>query len=327
MRTGRYTRSNHNNKTLPMLVIITVCVLIISGYFISKDLLDTTLAGNNNSSTIAQTSRIDEKKLYSESAVLMDVSSGKVIYTKNENEKLYPASLTKIMTTIVSITERESLDTVTTISEATLQQLRNENASMAGYDQGEETTVEDLTYACMLPSGADAACGLAQVTAGGEDSMAEMMNDKADEIGMTKTNFTNVTGLHNDNQYTTTKDMAKLLKYALSNPVFKEVFTSDSHSIKTDVREFTVHSTFFTEYMGAGSQSFAPNNNSSDSDDSSAYSVKGAKTGTTSDAGQCLASLVEKDGTEYILVTLKAPLGGGAQPYSFEDLDYVFSTI
>ncbi len=310
MRTTRSIRNKRRNK-FPIITILLVFAVIAAGILISMNILNSTLAQNKNGISDLSTDKIDTGKLYSKNVALVDVESGKVLYGKNEGETCYPASLTKIMTGITAITERESLDKSVTLNNDLFYTLRNENASMAGYQEGDRTTVKDLLYGSLLASGAEASVGLSQATSGSESNFADLMNDKANELNMTGTHFTNSTGLQDEDNYSTPKDMGKLLRYALTNSTFKDVFTTKSYNIRTDSNEFTVRSTFFSEYMGENSK----------------YTVEGAKTGTTSDAGQCLASLVTKYDREFILITMGAPIGGGIQPFSFDDLDYIFKTI
>src|SRR5699024_6501471 len=130
----------------------------------------------------------------------------------SSDEKIYPASLTKIMTAIVAIENLPDLDEQIYLSEDMFEKLYSENASMAGFLPNEKVAAIDLIYGALLPSGAESCIGLADAIAGSEKSFVKLMNEKAEELGMNDTHFTNSTGLHDRNHYTTVNDIAKLLK-------------------------------------------------------------------------------------------------------------------
>lgn len=311
MRTRTHKRKKSSFLILP--IIILAIALSFGAVYLGLDTVSSNVTGSSTTEDAGEklsVRKIKENDIYSRYTSLIDVSTGKVLFEKNGDEKCYPASLTKIMTAIIAIENNDNINSRTSIDSKTLSALIAENASMAGYNSGENTTVEDLLYGCILASGADACSGLAKVTSGSETGFVEKMNQKAAELGMDDTHFTNTTGLHDDDHYTTANDLGKLLNYALKNKTFREVFTSQSRNIKTDKREFTVRSTFFSEYNGGVK----------------GVEIKGAKTGTTYAAGNCLASYVKANGKKYILITANAPIGGSRQPFSFDDLDYVFAS-
>lgn len=312
-RMARKARKYQKTKSRVKFFLVLVMAVFVSfvAVYYGLDMAISTVNGTGSTSSSSgsyiNTSKIKNKNLYSENVVLIDAESGQQLFEKNGDSQTYPASLVKIMTVLIAIEENKNLDKTTSLSHETLAKLTSANASVAGYYANENTTIKDLLYGSMLASGADASVGLAQATTGSMDDFVKLMNKKAKKLGMDDTNYTNVTGLHNDSQYTTAEDVSKLLQYALENPTFREVFTSESRNIKTNTREFTVRSTFFSEYKGGLKDA-----------------VLGAKTGTTYAAGSCLASYVSLSGKKYILVTTKAPIGGSTQPFSFDDLDYVF---
>lgn len=322
MRSKRSTRTKTSGKSrVPIAIISIVVVLAVTFLIIYKSveaMSVTALGGQSNSTEVLKlsTDQIKSSKLYSQHVTLTDLKAGDELFSKEANVRCYPASLTKIMTALIAIENIKDLDKKVTISKESIISYQNENASMAGYYGGEKTTVYDLLYGCMLASGADASVNLALATCGNERDFVDLMNEKATELKMDSTHFTNMTGLQDEEHYTTANDMSKLLRYALKNHKFKDVFCSQSKNIKTDSREFTVHSSFFDEY-----------NNELNVEESDSFNVLGAKTGTTSDAGQCLASYVNKDGREYILITLNAPIGESASTFRIEDLIYIFKTI
>lgn len=311
MRTNRYRRKKSFFPVIPVAIILIASFIAV---YAGMNMITATVngaEGSGDSIPKFSSSKIKKNNIYSKNVVLRNTQAKEDIYKKNGDEKCYPASLTKIMTALVAIEKNKNLKKEVVIDSAVINRLIVENASMAGYNPGELTSVEDLLYGCLLASGGDASVTLAQLTSGSENKFVELMNDKADELNLNNTHFTNTTGLHNDNHYTTAEDISRLLEYALKNKEFKKIFTAKSHNIKTGNREFTVNSTFFSEYK--------PNNKG--------YDVLGAKTGKTSAAGLCLATYINKNGADLVLVTINAPIGGGAQPFTFDDLDYMLKAI
>ncbi|WP_270505244.1 D-alanyl-D-alanine carboxypeptidase family protein [Eubacterium limosum] len=253
--------------------------------------------------------------LYSESAVLMGLDSGEVLFQKNSGEKIYPASLTKLMTALVILDQFEDLDHTVTLPGEVFDCLSGSEASMAGFLPGEQLTLRDLLYGCMLPSGADAAMGLACVTAGSEENFAELMNGKAAELGMAHTHFKNATGLHDPGHYTTVMDMAVLLRAGLKNPDFRELLTTFDYQTEPTNRH----------PGGVGLRSTLSSLMDTPSPDG--VTLLGGKTGYTEEAGLCLASLAEKGGKEYIAVTAGAPGSHETSPRHLEDAFRLFGLV
>lgn len=253
--------------------------------------------------------------LYSESAVLMRLDSGEVLFQKNSGEKIYPASLTKLMTALVILDQFEDLDHTVTLPGEVFDCLSGSGASMAGFLPGEQLTLRDLLYGCMLPSGADAAMGLACVTAGSEENFAELMNGKAAELGMAHTHFKNATGLHDPGHYTTVMDMAVLLRAGLKNPDFRELLTTFDYQTEPTNRH----------PGGVGLRSTL--NSLMDTPSPDGVTLLGGKTGYTEEAGLCLASLAEKGGKEYIAVTAGAPGSHETSPRHLEDAFRLFGLV
>lgn len=253
--------------------------------------------------------------LYSESAVLMGLDSGEVLFQKNSGEKIYPASLTKLMTALVILDQFEDLDHTVTLPGEVFDCLSGSGASMAGFLPGEQLTLRDLLYGCMLPSGADAAMGLACVTAGSEENFAELMNGKAAELGMAHTHFKNATGLHDPGHYTTVMDMVVLLRAGLKNPDFRELLTTFDYQTEPTNRH----------PGGVGLRSTLSSLMDTPSPDG--VTLLGGKTGYTEEAGLCLASLAEKGGKEYIAVTAGAPGSHETSPRHLEDAFRLFGLV
>ncbi|MBQ6221005.1 MAG: D-alanyl-D-alanine carboxypeptidase [Solobacterium sp.] len=173
--------------------------------------------------------KADIPDVYSEYIYIYDYVNDQVLYQRKGYEKMYPASLTKMMTAIVAIEECEDLDDTFLFTEEVLEGLVEANANRAGFDVGDEPAIIDLIYGDLLSSGADCSRGLAYYLAGSEAAYVEMMNAKAAELGMIGTHFVNTSGLFDPDHYTTCEDMGKLLKYCLQNETFREVITAQDH--------------------------------------------------------------------------------------------------
>lgn len=237
---------------------------------------------------------VDLDRLNSPNAILVDLNSEKVLVEHNSSERIYPASLTKIMTAILAIENTPDLDQTLIFLPELFQDLYSQNASMAGFQPGEEVKYKDALYGILLPSGAECCLAFADAIAGSESEFVEMMNRKAEELGMKNTHFRNTTGLHDDDHYSTVKDISILLQYALKNDVFRTVFTSSRYSTTPSNSHpdgFTFRSTMFKNM---------------DSSEVPGGEILGGKTGYTGEAGLCLASLASINGNEYILVTAHA---------------------
>ena len=252
---------------------------------------------------------VDLEHLYSPYAILVELDSGKVLAEHNDEDKIYPASLTKIMTTLLAIENTDDMNQTVTLPYEIFEPLYAENASMAGFQPGEEVTLKDLLYGILLPSGAECCVTFADRIAGSEEAFVDMMNEKATEMGMSGTHFCNVTGLHDPDHYSTVKDISVLLRYALQYEVFRQAFSSSCYTTQpTNLHPdgITFHSTMF-KYM--------------DNAEVIGGKIIGGKTGYTEEAGLCLASLAEVGGREYILVTAKAK--GTHQTEQFHILDAI----
>ena len=169
-------------------------------------------------------------ELYSENALLIDLESNTVLVQKNADARIYPASMTKVMTVLVAAEHIENWDETFTMTQSIIDPLFLADASMAGFVHGEEVSMTELLYGAVLPSGAEATEALAIVTAGSEEAFAALMNEKAQELGLKDTHFVDASGLHDENHYTTLSDMAIIMQAALDNPHCREVLTSVNHT-------------------------------------------------------------------------------------------------
>ena len=167
---------------------------------------------------------VDMSGINSTSGILVRLSDGQTVAEKDADVQIYPASMTKMMTAIVAIENLSDLNQTITLSQELFAPLYEEGASMAGFAPGDQVTAMDLLYGVILPSGAECCLGLAEQIAGSESAFADMMNAKAQELGMTATHFVTSTGLHDPEHYTTVRDLTKLMTYALQNYEYRDVF-------------------------------------------------------------------------------------------------------
>ena len=169
-------------------------------------------------------------ELYSENALLIDLESNTILAQKNADARIYPASMTKVMTVLVAAEQITDWDATFTMTQSIIDPLFLADASMAGFVHGEEVSMMDLLYGAVLPSGAEATEALAIVCAGSEEAFAELMNEKTQALGLQDTHFVDASGLHDENHYTTLSDMAIIMQAALDNPRCREVLTSVHHT-------------------------------------------------------------------------------------------------
>ncbi|MBU5426867.1 D-alanyl-D-alanine carboxypeptidase [Tissierella pigra] len=301
-------------------------MLCVGAVFVIALFLQDHIIGKNNQQIESpiknQETRIYEESnqiivddLYSSNAILISLDDNEILLDKSSDERIYPASLTKIMTAIVAIENLPDLDEEIYLSEDMFEKLYSENASMAGFLPNEKVPAIDLIYGVLLPSGAESCIGLADAIAGSEKSYVKLMNEKAEELEMNDTHFINSTGLHHRNHYTTVNDIAKLLKYALQNNIFREVYTSKRYTTKaTNLHSdgITFQSTMFKKM---------------DTEDINNGTIKGGKTGYTGEAKLCLASLAKIDGKEYILVTANADGSPYTEQFNILDAFTVYNQV
>lgn len=235
------------------------------------------------------TKALEIEDLNSKYIIVYNKDENKIIYEKNSDKKTAIASLTKIMTTIVAIENITDLNEEVTITSKMLNGIPYD-ASIAGLEVGEKYTYDELLYASMIPSGADATQALAVSLTGSVNNFVNLMNEKAQELKLENTNFINTTGLDIEGHYSTAKDVLTLLNYALENGTFKKYF-------EATIKDYTLSN-------GNVLKSTLKYYNNLGYDLS--Y-VKGSKTGYTDEAGLCLGTLINIDDTNIITITINAP--------------------
>ena len=247
-----------------------------------------------------------ELGISSKNAILYNMDSGEVLYEKDADEKVSIASLTKIMTALVSIENIKDLDSQVVLTADDFEGLVEANAVTAGFTKGEVVTYRDLLYGLLLPSGADAAKALARNIAGSEENFIKMMNEKVGEMNLKNTRFSTVIGLDDDNNYSTAREVALIFKEALKNEDFKTIITTKEYTSSDGKVKF--HST-----IQSNAKKF----------EIDVPYILGGKTGTTTDAGLCLATIAKENDVNYMLVTLGA-LYDKKAPHNIEDAQTIY---
>jgi len=221
--------------------------------------------------------------IQSRSAVVMDAATGRVLYAKNPELRLMPASTTKLMTALVVI-EKVKLTDVVTVSH----RAANAAPTRAGLRAGDKVTIETLLYAALMKSANDAAVALAEGVAGSEEEFVQLMNRKALAIGANDTHFINANGLPGKGQYITAYDLSKIMRHAIKYPVLKEILGTRITEISTET----------------GKTMYIKNTNKllwSDED------LLGGKTGYTNQARHCFVCAGERGSETFIVALLGSP--------------------
>ena len=266
------------NKFLSMLLFFVFCIFTFQSNFV--------YCANDNS-----VSSNDNINIYSDAGILIDFKTGNVLYSKNGNERRYPASTTKILTAILAI-EKCNLDDIVTVSKSAVSSIPS-GYSTAYLSADEEISVRDLITVFLVHSANDAGYVLAEHISGSIDAFADLMNSKAKEIGCIDTHFTNPSGIHDENHYTTASDLALIARYCMQNATFRSIVSKKTCTISS-TNKF-------------GERSYINTNDLLNP--SSKYYLEecvGIKTGYTSQAKNCLISACSKNGLGLICVILGA---------------------
>ena len=234
--------------------------------------------------------RAEELSLDAESVVLMDAESGAVLYQKNMNDQHYPASITKIMTVYLAVSQGQK-EQVLTASDTAIDQI-DRQSSHIWLDYGEEIRLIDACYATMMASANDTSNVLAEAISGSQQEFAELMNQTAQQAGALNTHFTNAHGLPDENHYTTAYDMAMITRMAMKNEDFRDIFGAVKYSMEpTNKQEEVRYFASGNEMLKKG-EFFYPQAN-------------GGKIGWTQDAGYTMVTTAVQDDVELIAVVMK----------------------
>lgn len=245
-----------------------------------------------------------------QSAVVMDASTGQVIYEKDAYSKQYPASTTKIMTALIAIEQGNMSDTLV-MSENAIWGIDRDSSNI-GLDVGEKISMKDGLYAILMSSANEVCVGTAEHISGSTDAYVALMNQKAKDIGCTGTNFVNVNGLHDDNHYTCAYDLALITKEALSNQTFREISACTYYEIPpTNIISDTRYLWQNNELIVGNSEFY--------------YSYcTGGKTGYTDQAGGTLVSWASYNDMELICVVMNTQPKNNIFQDSIKLYNYMF---
>jgi serine-type D-Ala-D-Ala carboxypeptidase (penicillin-binding protein 5/6) len=287
------------------LLCLVSSLLAITGRSGSSNYLSATLPPSNGAEleTVAKNAgTISKPSIPALAAYLMDPETGDVLYSKNADHEYAMASTTKIMTAILTI-ENAALQDPVVISE----HASTVGESSAWLSKGETLTTEQLLYALLLQSANDAAVALAESAGGSEEQFVTMMNEKAAELGLDHTHFSNPHGLDQQGHYTSAHDLAQIAAYAMKNPLFRQIVSTKTYEIPWPghpyPRVLENHNKLLKTYP---------------------YAI-GIKTGYTVDAGKCLVAAAEQNGRQLISVVLNG--GDSYWDQSVQLMEYGFNAF
>ena len=270
---------NYKISICKVLIVLTLTIFVLIGNIGTFGTY--VLANNTNSGP----------DINAESALLIDNKTNKVLYSKDMNRKMFPASTTKILTAIL-VLENHSLDEKVTASYNAVMTIPS-GYSTASIQIDEVLTVEQLLELLLVHSANDAANVLAEYTGGSIDSFVAMMNTKINELGLSDTHFTNPYGLQDNNHYTTAHDLAIIMQYCLKNDDFRKIAGQASCAIPSTNKSEPRKYSSTNELLIAGNSNYYPN-------------LIAGKTGYTSEAGECLVSAAYNDNLELVGVILNS---------------------
>lgn len=226
--------------------------------------------------------------------IVVNCDTNTVVAERNATARCYPASTTKIMTILTAADYITDYNDTFTFSYEITDPFHKQGATMAGFLDGEAVNMTDLFYGAILPSGADATAGIAIKVAGSEEEFVKLMNKKAKELGLKNTNFTNASGLFDENHYTTPEDMAIIVREAMKHNLCREVLSTYQYTTAATAQHpegILLTSTLFSYMYGTEPEG---------------SDILGGKTGFVNESGYCIASFGKSDGgTEYVCVTFK----------------------
>lgn len=252
------------------------------------------------------------EQIRSDNVILIDLDTYESIAEKSADTQIYPASMTKVMSLLVACENLKSLKTKLTVTKEITDYAQEMGGSGIGLKVGDELTTQDLLYLTAYSSDTVAVIMLAKHVAGSEESFVAKMNEKARAMKLSNTHFDNCTGLFSENNYTTCREMAAIMAYALDHPLCKELLTSyNAYSV---AGKYTIYSSWYSGRF---------NNNPR----LSTVTVKGGKTGYIDESGFCLVSYAEgkSSGKKYIQVIVGEPKGSGlTEALSVKDIKYVY---
>lgn len=288
-------------KIKRIFLIFTILIIILSNSLVFADLEDTEEINVNE---VIETSKNVENtpNINSQVALIYDRTGKRILFEKNGKKQFKMASTTKIMTATVVLENAKPDDVVTIENKAAWT-----GGSRLGLKKDDKITVHDLLYGLLLVSGNDAAVALAIHVGGSVEGFAEMMNNKAKELGLTNTHFVTPHGLDEDEHYTTAEELAKMADYAMGIPKFKEIVNTKTYTVRINNNPKTLTNT--NELLGSLS------------------GVYGIKTGFTNGAGRCLVTGCKRGNLDIITVVLGADTKKIRTSDSIKLIEYAFKNF
>ena len=284
-----------------LLVILTLSTIFNTSYATNVTV------NNTNQETTENAENTEELNLYAQSCLLVERKSHKIIYAKNADTKIYPASTTKILTALIALEKCNLTDTVTITSDMVYS--IPSGYKLAYLPIGKTVTVEQLLNLLLIPSTNDPGYALAIHISGSIDNFAVLMNEKAAQLGCVNSHFTNPCGVHSENHYTTATDMGIIALKAMENETLTTICSTPSYEFNGKVFDTT------NTLMKADSNSFYE------------Y-VNGLKTGYTGPAGSCIIATASKEDMNYMALVFNAPEPTSSFNYRDADcktlFDYAF---
>ena len=248
-------------------------------------------SGCNSINAVTTMMNGNELEVEAGAALMYEMNTGTLLYAYNADTKMYPASVTKVMTCLIAL-EHGNMDDIVTVSESVVAN-RDPSGSNCALVAGEQISLRELIYCLMVASANDAGSAISEYIAGSEEAFVELMNQKAAELGCSNTHFVNPHGLHDEQHYTTARDLAKIMLAALEHELFREVYSTKLHEVPaTNMSE--ARSLISTNYMIEKSVV----------DYYYDQRVVGGKTGFTTPAGRCLAAVSESGGMKLLTVVM-----------------------
>ena len=287
---------------LTLLTVLSSTIVIFVSEKQNYVILQTSKQNVANSEGNENSNKIDNPELNARIALIYDRASGRIIYEKNGNKQTPMASTTKILTSIVILENADLKETVTIGSKAA-----GTGGSRLGLKKNDKITVNDLLYGLMLRSGNDAAVALALHVGGSIEGFADMMNKKAEELGLTNSHFVVPHGLDNEGHYTTAYELAKMADYALNIPKFKEIVSNKSATIYINGYPKAINNT--NKLLGSVSGVYV------------------VKTGFTNGAGRCLVSSCKRGELDIITVIIGADTNNQRTADTKELIEYAFNNF
>ena len=284
------------------ILIYSIIILFLLTSVVLADDIDAEIFNDISSSIPTSSISNSEPTINSRSAIVLDRSSGSILYGKAENEKRKMASTTKIMTAIIVI-ENSNLDNIVTVSS----KAAGTGGSRLGLHTDDRISIKDLLYGLLLCSGNDAAVTLAETVGGSIEGFADLMNKKAIDLGLVSTHFVTPHGLDNDNHYTTAYELALITNYALKNPTFCNFVRTKNYTVLINNSPKSLSNT--NELLG------------------NSDGVYGVKTGFTNGANRCLVTSIKRGNLDIICIVLGADTKKDRTKDSIALIEYVFKNF